>query len=96
VGELDGIWKAERRSGLLPPLVGVQKRISGTRGETKVGPFPGVPFDVHGLSLRYRKPFQAFVDELEPAADGYLGRATFRGREYGRFALKPASRQGGT
>jgi hypothetical protein len=28
------------------------------------------------------------VDELEPQADGYLGRATFRGREFGRFAME--------
>jgi hypothetical protein len=87
VSELDGVWKVERLSGLLPPLVGVEKRISGTRGETRVGPLFGVPFDVQGLTLRYRKPFKDFVDELEPSGAGYLGRATFRGREFGRFRL---------
>jgi hypothetical protein len=94
VGELDGVWNVQRLSGLLPPLVGVEKRISGTRGETRVGPLFGVPFDVHGLTLRYHKPLQDFVDELEPDGAGYLGRATFRGREFGRFALRP-KRQGG-
>ena len=92
VSELDGVWNVKRTAGLLPPLVGVQKRIANGRGETRVGPLPGVPFDVVGHSLRYRPPFQAFVDQLEPDGDGYRGRATFRGREFGRFAL---IRQGG-
>lgn len=94
MSELDGIWNVERRGGLLPPLVGVEKRITGSRGETRVGPLPGVPFDVDGLSLRYRAPFRGFVDELEPDGDGYVGRATFRGREFGRFALR-RKREGG-
>jgi hypothetical protein len=93
VSELDGTWDVERRGGLLPPLVGVHKRIKGTGGETRIGPIVGVPFDVDGLSLRYRGPFRAFVDELEPDGDGFAGRATFRGREFGRFALR--RRQGG-
>jgi hypothetical protein len=88
VTELDGVWKVERLSGFLPPLVGVRKRIRGASGETAVGPLPGVPFDVVGLSLRYRAPFRGFVDELEPSAHGFLGRATFRGRVFGRFAMK--------
>jgi hypothetical protein len=94
VTELDGVWNVKRVSGLLPPLVGVRKRIRGATGETIVGPLPGVPFDVVGLSLRYRAPFRGFVDELEPSGDGYLGRATFRGRDFGRFAMNRAS-QGG-
>jgi ferritin-like metal-binding protein YciE len=53
-----------------------------------VGPFPGVPFEVVGRSLRYRPPFQAFVDELEPDGNGFRGRATVRGREYGTFQLQ--------
>jgi hypothetical protein len=28
-----------------------------------------------------------FVDLLERAGDGFTGRATFRGREFGRFAM---------
>jgi hypothetical protein len=94
VPELDGIWNVERRGGLLPPLVGVEKLIEGARGQTRVGRMFGVPFDVVGLSLRYRAPFKGFVDELVPDGDGFAGRATFRGREFGRFALKP-KRQGG-
>ena len=86
--ELDGDWRVVRTGGLLPPMIGVWKRISGPRGETKVGPLPGVPFTVEGRSLRYRGPLAGFVDELEPDDDGFRGRATFRGREYGRFALR--------
>ena len=87
MSDLDGVWNVERRGGLLPPMVGVRKRIHGTRGETRCGPLPGAPFDVVGLSLRYRAPFRGFVDELEPDGEGFHGRATFRGHEFGRFAL---------
>jgi hypothetical protein len=86
--ELDGVWNVKRTGGFLPPLVGVRKVIHGTTGETKLGPLPGAPFDVVGLSLRYRAPFAGFVDELVPSGDAYLGHATFRGREFGRFALE--------
>ena len=88
MGELDGVWRVERVSGLLPPLVGVRKRIRGARGETAVGPFPGIPFVVDGRALRYRPPLSGLVDELEPEEGGYRGRATFMGREYGRFRLR--------
>ena len=88
MSELDGTWNVRRTAGLLPPLVGVRKQIDGASGETRVGPLPGAPFDVVGLSLRYRAPFTGFVDELEPTGEGYLGRATFRGHEFGRFALE--------
>jgi hypothetical protein len=84
---LDGIWNVRRTGGLLPPLVGVTKRIEGTRGETRIGPAGGVPFDVVGLELRYRPPFTAFVDVLVEDGDGFQGRATFRGREFGRFEM---------
>jgi ferritin-like metal-binding protein YciE len=93
--ELDGSWNVKRLSGLLPPLVGVRKRIHGGRGETTIDPLPGVPFDVVGLELRYHAPFKGFVDVLEPAAGGYLGRATFRGQVFGRFALERVSNRGG-
>jgi hypothetical protein len=86
--ELDGVWNVKRLGGLLPPMAGVHKVIRGGTGETKLGPLPGAPFDVVGLSLRYRAPFKGFIDELEPQRDGYLGRATFRGRVFGRFALE--------
>jgi hypothetical protein len=90
VSELDGIWNVRRTGGLLPPLVGVSKRIDGTRGETRVGPVAGVPFDVVGLQLHYRRPFNGFVDVLTADGDGFQGRATFRGREFGRFEMTRA------
>ena len=95
MAELDGLWDVQRVSGFLPPMVGVRKEISGSRGVTKVGPFPGWPFDVVGFSLRYRAPLAGFVDELEPDGDGFAGLATFRGREFGRFAMTRVD-QGGT
>jgi hypothetical protein len=86
--ELEGDWDVRRTGGLLPPLVGVSKRIHGGRGETRVGGLLGVPFQVVGRELRYRAPFAAFVDRLEPATpDVFRGSATFRGREFGRFDL---------
>jgi hypothetical protein len=94
--ELDGTWNVRRLGGLLPPLVGVQKRIEGTRGETAIGSLPGMPFDVSGLSLHYRAPFRGFVDELVPDGDRYLGRATFRGHAFGRFALERETTREGT
>jgi hypothetical protein len=86
---LDGTWNVRRVSGLLPPMIGVRKRISGNRGETKIGPLPRLPFRVEGLSLHYLVPFKGFVDELEPDgnADAYRGRSLFRGRQLGRFRL---------
>jgi ferritin-like metal-binding protein YciE len=82
------VWDVRRTGGALPPLSAVRKRINGTKGETKMGPLPGVPFDVRGLELHYRAPFTGFVDVLEPADAGFSGRATFRGRDYGTFELR--------
>ena len=91
MGELDGTWNVERVSGVLPPMVGVRKQISGARGRTLAGLVP-LPFDVDGRSLRYRFP-PGLVDYVEPAGDGvFRGRATLFGRELGRFRMK---RQGG-
>jgi ferritin-like metal-binding protein YciE len=70
-------------------MTAVQKRISGSRGETRIGRAPGAPFDVVGLELHYRAPFSGFVDVLVPDGDGFRGRATFRGREFGQFAMRP-------
>jgi ferritin-like metal-binding protein YciE len=91
VGELDGVWRVQRVSGILPPLTGVRKRISGDRGETVVPGLPGIPFTVEGLTLRYKAPLDGLVDHLEPDGEGFSGRATFRGREYGRFLLRPVA-----
>jgi len=88
MADLDGTWNVLRRSGALPPLVGVRKRIAGTRGETIVVGGRGIPFDVRGNELRYRAPFAFLVDVLEPRANGYRGRATAFGRTYGEFELR--------
>jgi hypothetical protein len=74
-------------------MAGVRKRVSGGRGETRIGSLPGVSFDVVGNELRYDKPFSWFVDVVERDADGFAGRATFRGRTFGRFVLRPAARR---
>jgi ferritin-like metal-binding protein YciE len=88
MGELDGTWTVERVSGLLPPLVGVTKRIDGASGSTRVGPL-AIPFDVEGRTLRYRAPLDGLVDHVEPAGDHLRGRATYRGKEFARFTMRP-------
>jgi hypothetical protein len=88
VKALDGSWHVRRAGGLMPPLVGVRKRIEGTSGETALGRLPGVGFDVVGTELRYRRPFSAVVDRLEREGDGWLGRTFVRGHEIGRFRLE--------
>lgn len=85
---LEGVWRVERVSGLLPPLVPIRKRVAAGAGVTRIGPLR-LPFRVEGRTLRYRPPLQAFVDELDPSGDGFDGRATVLGREYGRFRLIP-------
>jgi hypothetical protein len=85
---LEGSWRVERISGLLPPLLPIRKHIAAVAGVTRVGPLR-LQFDVEGTRLRYRGPLQAFVDELERSGDGFVGRATVLGREYGRFRLIP-------
>jgi ferritin-like metal-binding protein YciE len=89
--ELDGVWDVRRRSGVLPPLAGVRKRIRGASGETILVRGPGIPFDVRGRELRYRAPFAFLVDVLEPGDDGFRGRATAFGRTYGEFDLRRAT-----
>jgi hypothetical protein len=90
VAELDGEWIVERTGGLLPPLLGVRKRIRGDRGVTALGPLPGMPFDVRDRELHYRAPLLGLVDVVEPDGDGFAGRALFRGREWGRFRMRRA------
>ena len=95
MGELDGIWKVERVGGALPPLGDCRKRIHGRHGTTEFSHAPGMPFEVRGLELHYRPPFNLLVDRLEAQDGGYLGHATIAGREFGRFAMRrldPVSR----
>jgi hypothetical protein len=89
VARLDGEWHVQRTGGFLPPLAGMRKRISGTRGATVVGPVR-MAFEVRGHELHYRRPFRGFVDFLEPAGTGddvFHARATFMRREFGTFDL---------
>ena len=89
---LDGTWNVHRTGGLLPPLFGIRKEIRGTRGATLLPRgVLGVPFDVVGLELHYRRPFSGFIDILVPRDDGYAGRATYRRHEFGRFELTPTT-----
>lgn len=96
-----GDWRVERLGGLLPPMVGVCKRIRGAGGETCVGPLPAWPFSLKRreghVTLVYRPPLCAFVDELRPGPDGrsWFGRATFGERGNGRFRTVRLARQWG-
>ena len=85
---LDGEWDVSRESGLLPPLLGVRKRIRGARGVTALGPLPGVGFDVVGNELRYRGPLRGLVDVLEVRGEDAAGLAVYRGRPIGRFRMR--------
>jgi ferritin-like metal-binding protein YciE len=88
MGDLDGVWKVERVGGALPPLYGCVKRIDGSQGTTAFRYMPGMPFEVRGLDLHYKAPFTLLVDKLEPQDGGYLGHATFAGREFGQFTMR--------
>ena len=86
---LDGTWRVERTSGLLPPF-GLSKTIAGGRGWTRAGGVPIAPFRVAGTTLVYRGwPVR---DELEPGPDGsWHGRGYLLGREFCRFRLVPVT-----
>jgi len=92
---LEGDWHVERLGGLLPPMIGVWKRIRGDRGQTRIGPlWPGVPFRLAQrreghVALVYRPPFWGLVDELRAEADGssWLGRTMLGDRELGTFRM---------
>jgi ferritin-like metal-binding protein YciE len=89
---LEGDWRVEHLGGVLPPMVGVRKRIRGEGGETRVGPLVIWHFRIERrderAALVYRAPFSSLVDELEAAADGsILGRSVLAGRELGRFRM---------
>jgi len=90
-GDLDGDWRVERTGGLLPPMVGVWKRIRGDRGETRLG-LLRYPLRVErrdeGAALVYGPPFSALVDEVSPQSPHlWLGRTTLGGRPLGRFRM---------
>jgi hypothetical protein len=96
IGSLNGVWNVRRTGGLLPPLVGVRKVIEGDHGETRVGRMPGMPFQVRDGALHYRSPFAGFVAVIEPGGGAEVrGRATFRGRTFGRFAMTRLPPPGG-
>jgi ferritin-like metal-binding protein YciE len=93
LSDLEGVWRVELTGGLLPPMVGVWKRIEGARGETRVGPLVGWPFGVErrreGFALVYRPPFSALVDEVRAGPEGsWVGSSLFGGREFGRFRMR--------
>jgi len=85
VPSLDGRWRVERESGLLPPA-GVGKRIAAGEGWTTLGGFPVGFFRVEGTTLVYSGvPVR---DELTPRGDGtWSGRGLVRGQEFCRFRL---------
>jgi len=88
MAELDGTWDVRRVSGMLPPLLGVRKRIHGTRGSTlAANDRVAAAFDVVGNELHYRRPFSGFVDVVEGEGDSLEGTFTYRGRKLGRFAM---------
>jgi hypothetical protein len=93
-GRLEGTWKVERRGGLLPPLAGVRKWISGSHGTTRLGMLPAARFDVVGLELHYRFPFAGVVDILAPSGDGFSGRTVVFGREVGTFRMTSVEADG--
>ena len=84
---LEGECRVERVDGLLPPMVGVRKRIRGERGETRAGPQLAWPFRVEWeehATLVYRPPFSALVDEVRATPDGsWLGRCSAGARSGG-------------
>jgi ferritin-like metal-binding protein YciE len=96
MADLDGVWEVERTGGMLPPLIGMGKQIRGTHGTTTVfGRRLGVPFDVVAHELHYHSPFHGFVDMLTWEDERtFRGRATFRGVEFGQFAMTRVSTGG--
>jgi hypothetical protein len=85
MASLEGTWRVERTSGLVPPF-GLSKRIANGRGWTLAAGVPVAPFRVAGTTLVYRGwPFR---DELAPEPDGsWRGRGVALGREFCRFRL---------
>jgi ferritin-like metal-binding protein YciE len=101
MAHLKGEWKVERVGGLLPPMVGIRKRIRSNGGETRIGPLPVWPFRTERkeghVALVYRRPFSMLVDQLRPEPDGsWLGRSTLFGLELGKFRMISFDRHEGT
>ena len=89
MARLDGIWRVERESGVLPPF-GVSKRIFGDGGWTLVADLPVAHFRVRRPSEeRAVLDYLALPvrDELEAQGDGWAGRGVLLGREICRFRL---------
>ena len=92
MSSLEGTWRVERVSGLLPPL-GLSKRIAGGRGWTLAAGLPVAAFRLEGTALVYR--LWPIRDELEPAGDtSWNGRGLVFGREFCRFRLVRPARGG--
>ncbi len=90
--ELEGRWRLERLSGVLPPLIAARKEIRGYRGKTQLGPLLEASFRVEEredcLALIYRPPFSMLVDEVRKESEGsWLGKATLGGRAFGQFRM---------
>ncbi len=95
--DLEGDWRVERLTGPVP-MVGLWKRVSGTRGATRGwwGPL-GIPFKLERqeghVALIYEPPFSFMVDELRLQEDGsWIGRAYAAGVRYAWFRMVPIDR----
>jgi hypothetical protein len=89
VARLDGVWRIERESGVLPPF-GLSKRIFGTSGWTLVAGLPAAYFTVrlHAEDATLDYVGWPVRDELSPREDGsWSGRGLLLGREFCRFRL---------
>jgi hypothetical protein len=90
VPTLDGVWRVERVSGVLPP-VGLSKRIFGDGGWTLLGGVPTSYFRVRARGVgRAELDYVGLpvTDELTPRDDGsWGGRGLMFGREFCRFRL---------
>jgi hypothetical protein len=87
---LDGEWRVERVSGLLPPRPQLRKRIRGVEGATHVGPlrlrFAVRPHGHQLVELVYGVPL--LVDRVRERGDGsWDGEAFLAGVPYCRFRL---------
>lgn len=90
MSKLEGRWRVERLSGMLPPMVGVSKEILGERGKTRLGPLLSLPFQIEKREdcIVFVYPSSMLVDEIRYASeDSWVGRAVLAGYELGRFRI---------